>query len=318
MRPSPADLDVEQKSRQAKLAALDAMVPIEPSRPLMYLLVSLQGLPNFIIRTGLPSWLPFVCQDLGLTEAQRGILLAAWFPGYVSSQIPAAWLMQSFGTKQMLGLNMVGVSSVYLVLPLVVSLSTNSAAQVRLLATFLTLGGILQGPLMAGQKEMHRCWLPQIGSLRRPVHVKLLSLGNQLGQLIGQSATPWISHHFGWRANNIVMGGAGLLAALAWFRYAESEPTRFVPRHRDGGVGTQPHQPVSNTRHFVSNNKKKKRRGKTNWSIFTYPAVLAPVWCKMSQGNIQYTTLQFTPIYVRLDTHFRTVHTVHNALLLSG
>ena len=35
------------------------------------------------IRSGIPLWVPMVVQQLGLSEAQRAMLLAAWFPGYV-------------------------------------------------------------------------------------------------------------------------------------------------------------------------------------------------------------------------------------------
>ena len=46
-----------------------------------YVLISLHGMPNWMIRGGIFSWIPFVMRDLGLSEAQRALLMGAWFPG---------------------------------------------------------------------------------------------------------------------------------------------------------------------------------------------------------------------------------------------
>ena len=57
------------------------LVPTNPSRGLMYVLISLHGMPNWMIRGGIFSWIPFVMRELGLSEAQRALLMGAWFPG---------------------------------------------------------------------------------------------------------------------------------------------------------------------------------------------------------------------------------------------
>ena len=56
-----------------------------------------------MIRSGIPSWVPFVVADMGLTDADRALLLAAWFPGYLVSQIPGAALIDRIGPKVALG-----------------------------------------------------------------------------------------------------------------------------------------------------------------------------------------------------------------------
>lgn len=63
-----------------------ALVPTNPSRWLMYLLISLHGMPNWMIRGGIFSWVPFVVRELGLSDAQRAMLMGAWFPGCESNQ----------------------------------------------------------------------------------------------------------------------------------------------------------------------------------------------------------------------------------------
>ena len=72
----------------------------------MYAIISLQGLPHCeyhvafdrvrhriarspaheplwhtgTIRAGLPAWVPIMVRELGLSEADRAMLLAAWYP----------------------------------------------------------------------------------------------------------------------------------------------------------------------------------------------------------------------------------------------
>ena len=43
-----------------------------------------------------------------LSEADRAMLLAAWFPGYLVSQIPGAALIEKIGPKLVMGGNMLG------------------------------------------------------------------------------------------------------------------------------------------------------------------------------------------------------------------
>ena len=200
-------------------AALD-LVPAKPSRGVMYALVSLQGLPNWVIRGGIPSWIPFVVADMSLSEAERALLLAAWFPGYLVSQIPGAALMDKIGPKVVMGCvslvmypsfphaflmkrafmhsgNMIGTCGLFFLLPVFARLGGNSTAlRVRIMASTLTVCGFFQGPLIPGQQVMRRNWLPKPGSPERPIHLKLISLGGQFSGLLASSVTPFIAGRY--------------------------------------------------------------------------------------------------------------------------
>jgi MFS family permease len=188
----------------------EELVPTNPSRGLMYILISLHGMPNWMIRGGIFSWMPFVVRELGLSEAQRALLMGAWFPGYAFAQMPAAALIMRIGAKKVIGLNLLGTCGAYLALPFVAALGGSTAMQVRLMAACLAVAGLCQAPLVAGQKTMQRNWLPKIGSPSRPIHHKLVSLGELFGQgILANALTPWIASNFGWRAVNYAMGGGG-------------------------------------------------------------------------------------------------------------
>lgn len=168
----------------------DELVPARPSRAVMYALVSLQGLPNWVIRNGseswkfgapgwpriichhilpiftrsvpfvfsrsAPSWVPFVVADMRLSDADRALLLAAWFPGYLVSQIPGAALIDRIGPKIVMGLNMLGTCGLFLLLPVFVRIGGGGqiSRQVRIMASTLTVCGFFQGPLIPGQQVM--------------------------------------------------------------------------------------------------------------------------------------------------------------------
>lgn len=103
-----------------------------------------------------PSWVPFVVADLGLSDADRALLLAAWFPGYLVSQIPGAALIDRIGPKIVMGVNMLGTCGLFLLLPVFVRIGGGGrvSRQVRIMASTLTVCGFFQGPLIPGQQVM--------------------------------------------------------------------------------------------------------------------------------------------------------------------
>ena len=168
-----------------------------------------QGMPNWMIRGGIFSWMPFVMRDMAFSEAQRALLMGACeaplprrlpplprlltphplpgrtgagFPGYAFAQVPAAALIMRIGAKKVMGLNLLGTCGAYLLLPFAAALGPTTAAKAYLMAGCLAVAGFCQAPLVPGQKTVQRNWLPPIGSASRPIHHKLVSLGELFGQ----------------------------------------------------------------------------------------------------------------------------------------
>ena len=329
------------------------MVPTRPGRPLMYALVSLQGLPNWVIRGGLASCaiarpqagqpsppgsspsltqsgavrragVPIVVADLGLSDADRAMLLAAWFPGYLCSQIPGAALIQGIGPKIVMGLNTAGVCGFFMLLPWLARLGRSTAGSVRIMAACLTVCGFCQvfplptldsspapgvsarcppltvllrkqGPLIPGQQVMRRNWLPKPGSPERPIHLKFISLGGQFSGLLASVVTPIIATRLGWRAVNRIMGGGGLCLAALWFAKAASAPLHFKPR--PGSAQPPPPTAASDRAPAPAPAPKPptSKGGKVSLAFLRDPAVLATLWCKMASGNMNYTMTSYTP-----------------------
>ncbi len=205
--------------------------------------------------------------------------------------------MVRIGAKKVIGLNLLGTCGAYLALPFVASLGSSTAAQVRLMAACLAIAGFFQSPLVAGQKTMQRNWLPKLGSPSRPIHHKLVSLGELFGQgILANTLTPWIASTFGWRAVNVAMGGGGLACLAVWMAFAKNEPTRWKHPDDDSKVIEKSDLRTSADRTAGSKASTTTAR-KTDWRLFRHPAILATLWCKVAEGNFFYVTGQWTYPY---------------------
>lgn len=202
------------------------------------------------------------------------------------------------GAKKVIGLNLLGTCGAYLALPFMASLGRSEAVQVRLMAACLAVAGFFQAPLVAGQKTMQRNWLPRVGTPSRPIHHKLVSLGELFGQgIMASTLTPWIASNFGWRAVNIAMGGGGLGCLAVWMAFAKNEPTQWT---RPGGDDSNVYEKSDLRDAIVVDSTDKKGSTavrKTDWRLFRHPAILATLWCKVAEGNFFYVTGQWTPTY---------------------
>ena len=64
------------------------------ARGTMYALLAAQPLTNWVIRGGLPSLIQFVVEEYALADAQKAMLLGAFYPGYLLTQIPSGIAIQ--------------------------------------------------------------------------------------------------------------------------------------------------------------------------------------------------------------------------------
>eukprot|EP01046_Picozoa_sp_COSAG06_P057245 COSAG06_NODE_11099_length_1567_cov_0.868529_1_plen_448_part_10 len=279
------------------------------------------------IRAGLPAWVPIMVRELGLSEADRAMLLAAWYPcvmpvaasrssanchifqrlisspapsicgctartcsGYLCSQIPSAGLIQTKGAKLIGGLSMIGTCGLFALLPLFARLGRSTAETVRIMAACLTACGFCQGPLMPGQMVMRRNWLPKTGSPERPIHARVVAFGGQFAAIFATSVTPWLATKFGWSSVNTVMGGSGLLCCALWFAKCAEVPQHW--RRRGDPLSSVISSAPAPAAAATAAQKKAKA---FNFGIFRDPAVIAVTWCNMSTLNCMYTMSSYVP-----------------------
>jgi len=123
---------MEEAEKEARLAATTRR-----QRVFVYGLIGGQHCVNLLVRFGLPFFVPFMVQEYALSEAQRAACLAAFTPGYMVTQIPAAPLIRRVGPKIVLVANNLGMPLLLLALPAAAAVSPGA-----LIGCIAAIGGI--------------------------------------------------------------------------------------------------------------------------------------------------------------------------------
>ena len=209
----------------------------------MYLMLACQGATNWVPKLALASHLPLVAAARGWDNAQRAVLLSAFPPCYLITQLPGSILIQRVGAKLVLTINMLGTALILLALPAVDSVVG--------MAALLGAMGLLQGPFIPAWQTLQRNWMPQ-GSERVWAR-RFVGQGNNASNVLAPTLTPFLAVNFGWRSVPLVYAAAvGTFAVyLLWGIYMSSESFNlalFLGTFMTStfpGVGTGTSQPPS-------------------------------------------------------------------------
>jgi MFS family permease len=160
---------------------------------------------NYVDRGTLATAAPLLKDELGLTNAQMGILLSAFFWSYAPLQPVAGWLAQRFDVRHVLagGLALWAIAT---------ALSGLASGFAMLLVLRVLLG--------IGESVAFPC-NSQLLAQRAAEHERgrangLISAGLALGPTIGTFVGGLAMATFGWRATFIVFGLVSLLWLLPW------------------------------------------------------------------------------------------------------
>ena len=151
-------------------------------------------------------------EELGWSQTQKGLVLSAFFVGYMLFMLASGWLATRFGGKRVLGLSVLAWSVVTILTPLSaqVSLATLFAARVAI--------GVGEAGLFPAAYELLGRWVPA-GERTRAV-ARIMS-GIPLGTIAGVMVTGWLVERFGWPMAFYACGAVGLV----WFAVFQREVT---------------------------------------------------------------------------------------------
>ncbi|MBW2598977.1 MAG: MFS transporter [Deltaproteobacteria bacterium] len=123
----------------------------------------------------------------GLTEAEMGVILSAFFWGYVIMQIPGGILAQRFGGKRVLYASML--------LSALLSAFTPLSMKVWVMSTIRGLTGVAQGPYFP-------CATNIVSRISKPEHVARIQgfilSGAHIGILTALPIGAWVIGKYGW------------------------------------------------------------------------------------------------------------------------
>jgi len=174
-------------------------------------LLALAAFINYVDRGNLATAGPLIRDELGLSNAQLGVLLSAFFWSYASAQLLAGWLADKFDARLVLsaGLAVWGGATV------LTGIASGFAA-LLLLRLALGLGESVMYP--ASFKVLARDALDEQRGRANGLLAAGQSLGPAFGTLIGGLLMAWL----GWRAVFIATGLASLLWLWPWLRTTRS------------------------------------------------------------------------------------------------
>lgn len=152
--------------------------------------------------------------DLNLSQTEVGVVLSSFFFAYALAQVPAGWLSDRFGARQMLPLY-IGIWSMCTML-------TGFASGFVMLMVARLLFGFAQAGCYPTAGSLIKRWLPLP---RRGTASSIVSFGGRLGGAVAPLLTAWLlKSFFGWRTVLVIYGTIGLVVAVHFWRVYRDSP----------------------------------------------------------------------------------------------
>lgn len=154
-------------------------------------------------------------EHFGWSQTEKGVVLAAFFVGYLLFMFVAGLLANRFGGKRVVGYSVLAWS--------IFTLLTPSAAMLSIVVLIAARFGMGVGEagLYPGTYELFGRWVPLT---ERGRAVALMSSGAAVGSLIGLMGSGWLVQRYGWTMPFYVFGILGLVWLISWFQQVENDP----------------------------------------------------------------------------------------------
>ncbi|KAK3532315.1 hypothetical protein QTP86_016050 [Hemibagrus guttatus] len=216
----------------------------------------------------------------------QGMLLGAFFFGYLFTQVPGGYLSGRCGGSKFLGGGVLGTAILTILTPLAAELG------VKWLFALRALEGFGEGVTFPAMMAMWACWAPP---LERARLMTVSGAGGNFGAFIAFPLTGFICHSLGWPAVFYCCGGAGCLWAVLWFIMVSDEP--------------HTHPRISDREREYIINSIGSEGGSHGWSVPVFPLVCSgPLWAiiitQMCANWSYYTLLTSLPTYMDTILHF--------------
>lgn len=168
-------------------------------------LLALSIFINYVDRGNLATAAPLIKSELGLTNAQYGLLASAFFWVYVPGQIAASWLVQRINAYRTLAMGLAVWSAA--------TMASGFATGFALLFLFRVLLGVGES---AGFPASSKLLAQHVPPERLGMANGLVCSGIFLGPAVGTLLGGLFLAHTGWRLLFIVFGAISTLWLLPW------------------------------------------------------------------------------------------------------
>jgi len=168
---------------------------------------------------GIPAIAPLIRENLGLSVAQAGSFLSAYYIGPALMSLPAGRLADRWGVR---GTMVLGLAVIALGLA-----AAASATSFSLLLVIMVAAGVGYGMLNPTTAKAVIAWFPR---RQRATVVGIKQVGLPLGGALGALVMPPLALSVGWRAAVIISAAASaVLCALTWLLYRDPPRSALEP-----------------------------------------------------------------------------------------
>ncbi len=175
----------------------------------------------YVLRFNLSVAGPAMMRDLGLSEAQLGIVLGAFAWSYGLFQAPGGVFGERFGPRRAMTWMFIAWFATTAMMAMVPR-GWPVAASVTLLVVLRAAQGMVQAPIFpvtAGGSMF--AWLPpKTWALAN----SLSTAGTTVGAALAGPGITWLVFAIGWRQSFFIVAPLGLLLALIWWRDYRDDP----------------------------------------------------------------------------------------------
>jgi MFS transporter, ACS family, hexuronate transporter len=180
--------------------------PIPNLRWWIAALVFVSTVINYVDRQTLAVLMPRLSKELGITNAEYGLISNAFLIPYTLMFIGSGLLIDRYGTKLIYGIAAVWWSIASMLHALAGSFGGFSTARFLL--------GTAESANFVGAQKVAAEWFPpkDRGTLNG-----LVQAGTVTGAVITPPLVIWMANQWGWRSAFLFTGALGLIWAVAWF-----------------------------------------------------------------------------------------------------
>lgn len=211
---------------------------------------------------------------------EQGIVLGAFFYGFITTQILGGIVAPLIGAARLLGLAIFASGVLTFMTPTVAYYGVVPLIIVRVLL------GICQGVVYPAMQDLWSHWAPPMESTR------LLSItysGSSVGTFTAMAVSGIVARHLGWQWIFYIFGFTSFLWCLIWFSVVSESPSQ------DGHISVEELNYLSST----IEGKPKTKFLEVPWRcILTSMPIWAAVVAQMVATTSLYTILTHLPIFL--------------------
>lgn len=166
-------------------------------------------------------------REFGWTDSLKGLILSAFFVGYLLMQVVGGWLAHVYGGRRVLLLALGAWSVATLLTPLAAHAWLPALIAIRILL------GMGEGPLNPAAYQIMAQWVPKDGQTRA---VAFYSSTGFLGTFAALACTGWLVQRHGWPFVFYLFGALGVLYVLLAQRFLPEAPRTSTNAHADEAI----------------------------------------------------------------------------------